>query len=99
MSAMFALLLDVTTIFVLAAWLLSGAGALMPLPAAPPARSREALRLALLPAVGGGLVVLAALSPSVRTWIDGGRTTAEVVPRTRTSAGCTPPRGPWHGTT
>ena len=57
MSAMFALLLDVTTIFVLAAWLLSGAGALMPLPAAPPARSREALRLALLPAVGGGLVI------------------------------------------
>ncbi len=71
MNASIGLALDATTIFVGTAWGLSFVGALAPLPAAPAARTREALRLALLPVAGGMLVVAAAFWPSLVTWFNG----------------------------
>lgn len=72
MNATAGLLLDAATIFILSAWFLSVAGAVVPLPSVPAARSREALRIALMPGLGGALVVAAAFWPSFLTWATGG---------------------------
>lgn len=72
MNATAGLLLDATTIFIGTAWFLSAVGAVFPLPAGPAARSREALRIALMPGLGGALVVAAAFWPSFQTWAMGG---------------------------
>ena len=71
MSMMIGLLLDAATLFLGTAWLLSTVAAVAPLPPAPDARVREASRLALLPAVGGMLVVATAFWPSLLTSLRG----------------------------